>query len=752
MILYLNLIYIHINMNISKGFIYLRDNNWWLRENVIKMGISTFAKDRNNTYITSEIERGEYICLIEISLDKMKILDKFLKTYFKPYNIYKGGGTEFYDRNIIDLLVSYLNTLNVNFKVLTQDEINSINRCERIRNLPNIDNIKSIFNKIKIKNIIQQYKNKRENIKSSNIIPSKHQQDVLNMIEEYYQYNNIGKLIWACGLGKALLSILIVKSLKYKTIAIGVPGNYLQLQIMNEILKIFPNKENILFIGGDSRDDIEATTDKNKINNFINNIDYEKPKFVITTYHSCYLLVDLNITFDFKIGDEAHHLVGLDKEDIKGFRLFHKIKSNKSLFMTATEKTFETQFNKEVYSMNDESIFGKYIDVKSVHWAIENKKIADYNILVLKNTECEVNNIINNLKLDISNKELFISCYMTLKSMDKYQGLTHILLYTTTIDDSDQASKYIEAILSANVISISKEKIYYNSIHSKSENDFDDEVSKFKNSQYGIITCVNCFGEGVDIPKLNGVCVASNMHSEIRIVQYLLRPNRLENGNPNKKAYIIIPYIEDNENNWDNDKKSFANIRTIISQLRNVDINIEQKIHMNTANKKFTKCNKEFPYSGRELFYEDYYFEDNAEELNKLKIRLRYSKTLSSDFTEEQDEYNYIRTINKGLNIKSKEDYFKSEYKHCNFIKMPEEYFKFRGVWNNWYDFMGTDTSKYIQTKQQWIEFCKNKNIITLCDYNKYCDIYDELPKNPGDFYKDFTSIFNELGIITKRR
>jgi len=734
-------------MNTSKGFIYLRDNNWWLRENVIKMGITTFAKDRNNTYITSEIERGEYICLIEISLDKMKLLDKYLKSYFKSYNIYKGGGTEFYDRCVIKLIEPYLNTMNIYFKVLTQDEINSINRCERIRNIPNIENIKKIFNKIKINNIIQQYKNKRPNI-----IPSKHQQDVLNIIEEYYQYNNIGKLIWACGLGKALLSILIVKSLKYKTIAIGVPSNYLQQQIMNEILKIFPNKSNLLFIGGDSRDNIDATTDKNRIIDFIND-NNGKPKFIITTYHSCYLLADLNITFDFKIGDEAHHLVGLDKEEIKGFRLFHKIKSHKSLFMTATEKTFEAQFNKDpLYSMDDENIFGKYIDIKSVHWAIENKKITDYNILVLKNTECEVNNIINNLKLDVSNKELFISCYMTLKSIDKYKGLTHILLYTTTIDDADQASKYIEAILSADVISIIKENIYYNSIHSKSDNDFDNEVLKFKKSQYGIITCVNCFGEGVDIPKLNGVCVASNMHSEIRIVQYLLRPNRLENGNPNKKAYIIIPYIEDNENNWDNDKKSFANIRTIISQLRNVDINIEQKIHMNTANKKFTKCNKELPYGARELYYEDYYFEDNAEELNKLKIRLRYSKTLSSDFTEEQDEYNYIRTINKGLNIKSKEDYFKSEYKHCNFIKMPEEYFKFRGVWNNWYDFMGTDTSKYIQTKQQWIEFCKNKNIITLCDYNKYCDIYDELPKNPGDFYKDFTSIFNELGIITKRR
>jgi hypothetical protein len=131
-----------------KGFIYLRDNNWWQKENVIKMGITTFAKDRNNTYITSEIERGEYICLIEISLDKMKILDKVLKTYFKVYNIYKGGGTEFYDRCIIDLLVPYLNDTNITFKVLTKDEMNSMNRCERIRNLPNIEIVKKLLNTI----------------------------------------------------------------------------------------------------------------------------------------------------------------------------------------------------------------------------------------------------------------------------------------------------------------------------------------------------------------------------------------------------------------------------------------------------------------------------------------------------------------------------------------------------------------------------------------------------------------------------
>jgi hypothetical protein len=69
--------------------------------------------------------------------------------------------------------------------------------------------------------------------------------------------------------------------------------------------------------------------------------------------------------------------------------------------------------------MDDETIFGKLIDEKTVHWAIENKKITDYYLLVLKNTE-EVNQIISLLNINVSNKELFISAYMTLKSIEKY--------------------------------------------------------------------------------------------------------------------------------------------------------------------------------------------------------------------------------------------------------------------------------------------------------------------------------------------
>ena len=754
-------------MNQSKGTIYLRDNAWYKMENVIKMGIASFAKDRSSTYITGEVERGEYICVIEIPLDKMKILDKHLKMYFNSYHIYKGGGTEFYDRSIIDLLEPFLKKTNIEYTVLTKEAINLMNRCDRIRNLNNVIKLKNIFNQLKITNIIQKYKNKNKNKHKNNnnkvnpnheitnivvpdnivISPNEHQQNILGMIEGFFSLYNIGKLVWACGLGKALLSILIVKLCKFNSIAIGVPSNNLQKQIKNEVLKIFPNKNNILFVGGDDDGGIKSTTYKELIISFLNNRN-DEPKFIISTYHSCHLLVDTDITFNFKIGDEAHHLVGIEREENKGFRLFHKINSEKSLFMTATEKTIESRINKMMYSMEDETVFGKYIDVKTVHWAIENKKITDYNILVMKNTEDEVDEIYSNLRLNIINKEIFISCYMSLKSFEKYGDLTHLLLYTNTTEDAELAKTYIDTLLSLNIFYQLQNKIYNNALHSKNCNDLSSEVSKFKDSTYGIISCVYIFGEGFDLPKLNGVCISGNMQSETRIVQYLLRPNRLEFGNPNKKSYVIIPYIDTDD--WETENKSYEKVRTITSQMRNVDENIEQKIIVYTGQKR--KGKKQSTYEGRSFNYEDYSFEENGDELNKFKLRLRYSKALGSKFTEEQDEYNYVKSINTSLNIQSPEEYIKTQKNHPNFIASPEEYFKAKGVWNNWYDFIGINTEKFIKTKQEWIKFCKEKNIKTLDEYAMYCEEYDNLPKYPVGLYTDFTNIPTELGFNRNRR
>ena len=82
----------------------------------------------------------------------------------------------------------------------------------------------------------------------------------------------------------------------------------------------------------------------------------------------------------------------------------------------------------------------------------------------------------------------------------------------------------------------------------------------------------------------------------------------------------------------------------------------------------------------------------------------------------------------------------------------PEEYFKLKGIWTNWYDFIGVDTNKFIQDKNNWINLCKKSNVKSLEDYKELCKLQKELPLNPSDFYTGFISIPIELGLYTKRR
>lgn len=122
------------------------------------------------------------------------------------------------------------------------------------------------------------------------------------------------------------------------------------------------------------------------------------------------------------------------------------------------------------------------------------------------------------LNTNIVDVELFVSCFMCLKSIEKYHDLTHLLLYTNTTKESELAQKYIDIILASNITNIQSNQIYNKSTHSGNCCNLDNQLQMFKDTQYGIISCVYIFGEGFNFPELNGVCIAKNMQSEIRIV------------------------------------------------------------------------------------------------------------------------------------------------------------------------------------------------------------------------------------------
>ena len=781
--------------------LYLLTTNQLAKDKTIKFGMSMRIQFRWIDYLAI-FNDSKYIYYYEF-LDALT-REEILSVEDEILQLHKDDRNEFYqteyfycknNKKFHQTIIDVLNKQKINYKFY---DIHNFDRKY-------YDNKPEPFETI--------LKIKQNQIVVAGFTPYDYQQEILNIIENYYANHDIGKIIWSCGLGKALLSILIVQKLNCKTVVIGVPSIYLQKQMKNEIMKIFTNYKNIIYIGGSSESaselkselvselvselkselatkskltnenhTIKSYSNKDDINKFINEKSADC-KFIITTYDSCHKLS--NINFDFKIGDEAHHLVGSENEKTKDS--FHKIKSNKSLFMTATEKVIENKTDKVIYSMDDKNIFGELIDLKSINWAIENKKITDYNLIILKNTNDEINNIINSLNLVkteekndiIKNKDLFLSAFMSLKSIEKYNDLTHILIYTNKTENCELVKKYIDIILDLNIININKENNYNKALHSKSSDNLNDiklsdgsikpgEITKFKKASWGIISSVYIFGEGFDCPILNGVVFAENMESDIRIVQSVLRPNRLDKNFPDKKAYVIIPYIDTED--FITDGESFDKCRKIIAKIRNVDEKIEQKITVVSLNKiKLESESDEEDDTSDEVIKQKikyHHIIDNGDELTKIMLRLRYSRALGSINSVEQDEFNYIKQLNKELNIQSKEEYAEqiTKNKHKNYIEKPEEYFKSKGVWTNWYDFMGVDTNKFIQDKNDWINFCKDKNVKSLEDYNKLClyeedaynkqksELYKIIPRNPLDFYIGCLDIPIELEFKTKRR
>jgi len=648
------------------SYIYVRANEWLESHNEVKVGGCENIPNRESGYVTGERKRGKFVLVIELYDDWRKI-ETLIKKNFKNLHRYIDGCTEIYSDQILSEIIPFLLHSNIKFKILTDDEINKLLGKKYSSQIP----------------------------QETQIVPSYEQQEVLNKIIQFYSENKIGKIIWPCGLGKTILSLLIANRLNAKRICICVPWRNLLFQFKEAALNFFNERE--IYI-----DNVPSS---------------KKEKFlVISTYYFSSKLKD--IKFDLKIGDEAHHLVGnVPDGGSRAYNHFHEINSDKTLFMTATEKIADSD-----YSMDSEDIFGKVIDQKSFHWAIENKKISDYCVLCLKSSMKEIDLIIEKHVKNhiVINKKLFLAAYMCIKSMVTNKKLTHILCYTNTTADSDLLKKYISYFIN--------EPYFYNeSLHSKSTLCLEDEINKFKNSSLGIICSVAQFGEGIDLPCLNGICATEDIGSKIKGTQYLTRHLRLDKKHPNKIGFTLIPIVEESENA----------LFSLISQLRNIDAGVEQKIKIFT-----NKINSEYSQSENDSLI-DLEFEESENELEKIKFKARLSK---NGFSEEENEYVYEKICIKGL-YSSKEEYS---------IQTGNEdrdlYYKRKGIWKNWYDFLGFDTEKFIKTKQEWINFCKVINIKSSTEYILACGKYPELPKEPGYFYKDFTNLSNELGIFKMRR
>ena len=353
------------------GYIYVRQHPAYDIYNACKLGKTMQIPERDSQYATGEIIRGKFTLVILLEYTNISLIEKMLQNYFKclGHHIMYDGGTEFFNIAIIELIVPYLQLTVVKFRVLSDQEIHELSRQERIKSLCDL-----CINKMKLnipsRIIPPNLDTSISNIYQEILVPRPYQEDIIADALKYYETNTAGILNLICGTGKTLISLWIAERLSCKKILIGVPNKLLLKQWAQIAKKIF-KCDIILIYDIDIDGDYIITNDA-----FI----------LITTYASAYKIAAMDIIFDMKILDEAHHLTGLDIKE-KSYLQIMNIPAKKQIGLTATIKHISG-----LHAISNDSIshFGTIIASRNLHWAIKNEVICDYELLIMRLRECDV--------------------------------------------------------------------------------------------------------------------------------------------------------------------------------------------------------------------------------------------------------------------------------------------------------------------------------------------------------------------------
>lgn len=691
------------------GYIYLREHESYDIYNCYKLGKTFNIPERENTYITSEIKKGNFILVIKVKTNEVDSIEQKLKNNFNKINFYIDGGTEFFNKSILTEIEKYLSQNNFYFVKLKKEEFDELKKNHREKNYLN-NNI------IEDQNIDENNQIINNDVNIIKKVPYEYQEIIISEVIKYFNKENKGILNIPCGVGKTLLSLWITKKLNSNDkIIIGVPNIELLEQWELDVINIFPNHKILKVQSGI------------KINSIQNMIKDNMKIIILTTYSSAFKIKKCsNSYFDIKICDEAHHLTSKDmdiNDETKNFVEFLKINSNKQLSLTATLKDIENLDNNDkIVSNKNEDFFGKVILKYSLLWGINKNIICDYQIQTLIYNEQLINEYLDDFGLNNSNDiRLFLSSYSSLKSISSANA-HHLLIYSNNKENSKKIIYYIDELI--------KKKIF------KSDNlffsDYDSDMKKeqridiinnYNNNQFGIISCIYCLGEGYS----NGVIFSENMSSNIRIVQSAMRSNRKNSNEPNKISKIILPILNKvkAKANWidDKDDNDLQKIKEIIYQMSLEDETIEHKIKAYEINVKKSNNNMD------NLNLANTYGELNENISKEILIK-------SIDRVKLGITYDKVKKINIENNIKNKMEYFKLCEKNIILPKEPEIFFGQQ--FKNWIDYLGIPKIYYEidECKSKANQYIKKNNIKidNIYDNDKICT---ELCKHDNNFPPD---------------
>ncbi|MDP3758688.1 MAG: helicase-related protein, partial [Candidatus Daviesbacteria bacterium] len=317
------------------------------------------------------------------------------------------------------------------------------------------------------------------------------------------------------------------------------------------------------------------------------------------------------------------------------------IKADKRLFMTATERLVRPwivkkaeEYNRIVFSMDDEKAYGPVFHRFNFGEAIENEIISDYRIVIAGVKQSELTELIkaNNwlVEKENSSDEHFTSGQnifrqvLLLKAMQEF-SMSKIITFHA---DIKKAKQFIYGVGSEEINlkmifeklwpSLNFDEVYLDHINgTMSAGERKERLDRFQSSKFGIISNARCLTEGVDVPVIDSVYFVNPKSSLIDIVQAcgraLRKPRKANPSNGvlkqlvtalnkplstrEKIAYFIIPILLPDESSSTNivNEIDFEMLYNLIQSLRGQDQRLSEwidKLNLEATKGKVSKFYK----------------------------------------------------------------------------------------------------------------------------------------------------------------
>lgn len=486
-----------------------------------------------------------------------------------------------------------------------------------------------------------------------------HQRTALENTHDYFKTHDRGKLIMACGTGKTFTSLRIAENeTKGKGLVLFlVPSIALLGQTLNEWSAQALEKINPICICSDPEitkkktkaDDIDTSSVIDLALPASTNVptiiqQFQALKFqanegmtvVFSTYQSIEVISKAQKEvakqfpeygeFDLIICDEAHRTTGtkLAGEDESAFTRVHDndfIKAKKRLYMTATPRMYDTETKSkaakaeaELWSMDDEKVYGEEMYRIGFGEAVSKKLLTDYKVLVLTLSENDVPPTIQQMiangesEINVADMPKLIGCINALskqvlgdegliKATDPHP-MKRAVAFCSSIANSETITQTFNAVSETYINELPKEKreetvsvaskhidgtmsaTEKESLMSWLKEDFEDGESR-------ILTNVRVLSEGVDVPSLDAVMFLSARNSQVDVVQSVGRVMRLAEGK--NYGYIIIPVVIPTSVSAEDaldDNERFKVVWTVLNALRAHDDRFNATVNKIELNKK----------------------------------------------------------------------------------------------------------------------------------------------------------------------